>query len=190
MAPRQRIRLREVRRSDQFDDQLTPAEIQQAEILSADEQDFLKYLLSQVRQILGTDHWNDPVPNTLVGLAGIIHCNCAPGDLIGNLVYVSGPVAGGRYTVRSADTTDWSKMPVMGMIVSKEDPWHADVRYQGPVSGLYTGLTPGKICFLGTDSRIVLTPPTGEVYVQKVGIVLDADVVLVAPDLTITKRRA
>lgn len=188
MAPRQRIRLREVRRSDQFDDQLTPAEIQQAELLSADEQDFLKYLLSQVRQILGTSKWYDPVAMSLKA-SGILQCLCTPGDLVGALVYISGNMTGDLYNVRTCDPTNLAHMPVIGMIVAKPDITHADVRYTGPVSGLWTfDLTPGKPYFVGLDGQIALHPPTGNVYVQKIGVALDRSAMLVTPDPTFIQR--
>jgi hypothetical protein len=185
---RQRIRLREVRRSDQFEDQLNPAQIRQAEFLSDDEQDFLKYLLSQVRQILGTAKWYDAVPPTLRGV-GILQCVCTAVETVGSLVYISGNMTGGLYTVRKTDPTDIAKMPVMGLVVAKTDLLHANVQYHGPISGIWSfDLVPGKPYFVGTDGEVSLHPPTGNVYVQKVGVAIDRSAMLVTPDPTFIQR--
>lgn len=72
MAPRQRIRQREVRQPDTYDDQKTPLEIQQAESQAVDLETLSDFLLSQVRQILGTDNWFDPVPASLQDLADAV----------------------------------------------------------------------------------------------------------------------
>ena len=68
MSPRQLLRLFESRRSESFDDQKTPTEIQSSETFSQNHQEFLEYVLSQIRQILGTANWHDPVSVDLASL--------------------------------------------------------------------------------------------------------------------------
>lgn len=73
MSPRQLLRLFESRRSESFDDQKTPSEIQLSETASENHQEFLEYVISQIRQILGTTNWHDPVPVDLVTLLGQVN---------------------------------------------------------------------------------------------------------------------
>jgi len=61
MAGRQRLRLVQVRKPGSFDDLKTPAQILTAEdATTADQQEFIEHMLSQIRQILGTADWKDP----------------------------------------------------------------------------------------------------------------------------------
>ena len=190
MAPRQRIRLREVRKSDFWDDQRTPAEIDLAESLAVDEQDLLQYLLSQVRQIIGTQQWHNPVPVNLTTL-GRLSCSCTAVETVGSLVHISGNKTVGLYTVRKSFATTLATMPVMGLVVSKPEATLAEVQYSGVVSGIWTfDLVAGKPYFLGKDGEISLTPPTGPAYVQKIGVALDVSALLVTPDPTFIERRA
>ena len=60
--PRQRIRLSESRKSDSFDDQKSASGIATSESSVDDHQQFLEYLLSQVKRIIhGNDsgNWHD-----------------------------------------------------------------------------------------------------------------------------------
>jgi len=148
----------------------------------------MQYLLSQVRQILGTDHWHNPVPFNLKRLT-LLPCLCTPVDVIGNLVYVYGPMVGDEYQVRTADPAVITKMPVMGMVVQKDDIYHANVQYTGPVTGL-SGLITGHRYFVGTGGQLALTPPAGDVYVQTIGVALDPTVLLLAPEPTYIHKLA
>jgi hypothetical protein len=195
LTPRQLLRLREIRRSDAFDDQKTPTEILQAEIASVTDQDLLQYLLSQVRQILGTVDWKDPVPASLTTLAGTGHrntfaCACTAAETVGKFVYIAGPAVGGVYEVRNADPYDGAKMPIFGTVISKASATACTVQWTGEVTGVFSGMTPGKVYFVGTAGAIVLTPLVGNVYVQKVGIALAESVLLLIPDLNMTRRVA
>ncbi len=75
---RQRLRLVAVRKPGTFDDQKTPAEISTSEVDSADEQGFIEAVLSQIRQVLGTLNWHDPVPISLANLEDREVCNEVP----------------------------------------------------------------------------------------------------------------
>ena len=60
--PRQKLRLVESRKSDSFDDQKSAAQIAASESLSANQQEFIDYLLSQVKRIIHGDesgNWFD-----------------------------------------------------------------------------------------------------------------------------------
>ena len=68
---RQRLRLVTIRKPGSFDDQKSPVQIAASETDAADEQAFVESILSQIRQILGTANWYDPVPTTLQALSQI-----------------------------------------------------------------------------------------------------------------------
>jgi len=66
---RQRIRLVQVRKPESFDDLKTPADILANGESGADHQEQFEYVISQIRQILGTADWKDNVPVSLSDLA-------------------------------------------------------------------------------------------------------------------------
>jgi hypothetical protein len=122
---------------------------------------------------------------------GILQCVCTPLETVGSLVHISGNATGGLYNIRKTDPTNILHIPVIGMVIAKEDIFHADVRYTGPVSGIFPyDLVAGKPYFVGLDGEMVLTPPIGNVYVQKIGVALDKAALLVTPDPTFYQRRA
>ena len=98
------------------------------------------------------------------------------------MVYVSGDVAGGEYTVAKVDYTDRAKMPSVGMIVTKISSLLCLVQVSGEVKNLYTGLVPGKYCFVGSDGRLVQavpsTPSLGVRYSQPVAYALASNTLL------------
>lgn len=193
MSPRQLLRLRETRKSDRWDDQKTPAEIAASESVAIDSQDFLEYLLSQVRQILGTDNWHDPVPIDLLSLLAAIplqvRCNCQPGNLVGDLVRVYGPRVSSLYRVDRADPTSYATMPMWGALTEKESPTVCKVQGSGIVEDLWTGLTPGRTYFVGLDGRPSAVPPIGSgVFVQRIGVALDVNAMRLQPEWLLVKR--
>jgi hypothetical protein len=192
VSPRQLLRLRETRKSDRWDDQKTPAEIAASEAVSGDSQDFLEYLLSQVRQILGTAKWYDPVPTDLLSLLATIplqvRCNCQPANVVGDLVRVYGPRVSALYRVDKADPTALATMPVWGVLMSKESPTVCLVQGSGIVEDIWTGLTPGKVYFVGLDGRPTDVPPIGTgVLVQRIGVALDVNALRLQPELTMVR---
>lgn len=69
MGKRQLIRLGESRKSDSFDDQKSAAQIAASELASLTHQDFLEYVLSQVKRIIYGEepgNWYDD-PATVFG---------------------------------------------------------------------------------------------------------------------------
>jgi hypothetical protein len=77
---RQRLRLVQVRKPGSFDDEKTPADILANGESGEDQQEQIEYILSQIRQILGTADWKDNVPISLSDLAVVEKCNV---DLLG-----------------------------------------------------------------------------------------------------------
>jgi len=181
---RQLLRLRQSRTSDTYDDQKTPAEILQAELLALSAEEYTNFIISQIRQILGTADWKESVPATLAELAvvdqGVVLANCLSTDAVGDFVCVTGDMVAGRYQAEKADVTNRAKMPAWGVIESKSAATDCAVRYRGIAAGLYTGLTPGGLYFVGLDSRPVLgiasIPPRG--FRQHVGVAIAEDSLL------------
>ena len=103
---------------------------------------------------------------------------CQATDAVGDCVYGSGP-----YQVSRADPYDWGKMPAIGVIESKSGT-DCLVHTFGEVPGLYTGITPGKILFVGQDGRLSHTAPAGSSFVQTMGAAVSGEVVLLIPSLS------
>jgi hypothetical protein len=143
----------------------------------------------------------------------VILAECLPADTAGKAVYFRGPASGGmptyygtqpygvarygltpfpvRYQVATADPRDYSKMPAFGLLVTKLDVTECLVQIRGPVHGVLSGMTPGKIQFVGDGGSVVETPPIIDVpkFIQSLGIAWSDDVFGVNPDTTLTLRR-
>jgi hypothetical protein len=115
---------------------------------------------------------------------------CAAGDAEGALVYMSGPVIGGKYAVSTADPGDFSKLPAVAMIVSKLSLTECIIQFRGPITGIHSGLTPGEMLFLAADGSVDNGPPAPDSFVQVIGAALSTNVVGLEPSPTVTHRRA
>ena len=191
---RQRLRLVQVRKPESFDDQKTPADILANGEAGVDHQEQFEYVISQLRQVLGTADWRDNVPASLTSLANAppyptLSANCLSSDAVGDLVYVTGDQVMDRYQVTKADRTESAKVPSIGLLVEKESATECQVQTQGVVEGLFSGLTPGRTYFLGADGRPSLDVTTvAGTYVQRIGVALGTDVLLLGLDTFLTKR--
>jgi len=113
--------------------------------------------------------------------------NCQTGDSVGDLVYSSGGMVGGYYTVTKVDISDPSKMPAVGMIVAKVSPTICVVQVGGEIKDIYSGFVPGRHCFVGTDARLTqvvpTAPPTGVRYSQPAAYAIASNVLLFRAEL-------
>ena len=132
-----------------------------------------------------------PVARLLPGASGLMEVVCNPGNSVGDAVYISGPRVGNLYQVDKADITDPMKIPAVGLIVSKRSPTEASVRWEGPIEGIFTGLVPRRVYYLNTSGTIDLVVPAPglgqSLYVQRLGVALAADVLLVKAETFLTK---
>lgn|SRR5574343_166764 len=107
----------------------------------------------------------------------IATAGCTAAEAVGDLVYISGPKVGADYTVRKADITDFSKMPAAAVVVFKISPTRAVIQFQGE-TGLYSGLTPGRVYWVSDAGVPTITPPTvtggQRKYWQSVGVATDS----------------
>jgi hypothetical protein len=121
----------------------------------------------------------DPGPS-----GGVITLPCDPSVNVGDLV----ALAGGEAILASA--ADIAKLPARGCVTAKPTSTQATIQLTGPVSGLYSGLALGAMCFVGVDGRPVSGPPVPEpgagVFLQPVGVPLDTATLLVSPSMTIS----
>ena len=108
--------------------------------------------------------------------------NCQVSDDVGDMVYVSGDLMGSYYTVTKVDYESRTKMPAIGMLVMKLTDVTCVVQVGGEVRSLYTGLTPGRHCFVGINGRLTQavpsTPGSGVRYSQPIAYAIASNTVL------------
>jgi len=92
--------------------------------------------------------------------AEYVMADCLSGDVVGDMVHVSGEAVLGVYQVTKIDITSGSVDLPLGMIVAKPTTTSCVVQVGGEVLGLYTGLTPGKQLFIDPNSRLSHSVPT------------------------------
>lgn len=117
---------------------------------------------------------------------------CLSGDTVGKVVYIRADISAGRYVVETADPSTFSKMPAIGMIISKASSTICTVQFRGIVQGIYSGMTPGAMLFVSTTGSLVSSPPTpgpSRMFIQNMGVALGSNVVGLEPDLTLSRRR-
>jgi hypothetical protein len=88
---------------------------------------------------------------------------CYSTDAVGDVVYIMGNKVGDRYQVTKVDIDDILTVPAVGIITRKTAPTDCEVQIGGILRGLYSGLTPQKVLFIGLDSRLthITTPHPG-----------------------------
>ena len=110
---------------------------------------------------------------------------CVGSDSPGDLVYVTGGLTGFDYQVTKADVTQYFKMPVIAVIISKISSTRAVVQFEGEIKNQYTGLVPGRVYFVGSTGRPSLTPPIpgagARAYVQSIGVAIDQTILKLTP---------
>jgi hypothetical protein len=119
----------------------------------------------------------------------LVQANCLAEDLVGDLVYVSGPMVDGLPQVTKIDILDRTKMPVFGILESKTSDTDCVVRTGGIAAGLAEGLIPQHRLFAGDDGRISQAvpprPAEGLKLVQPMGIAIDESTFLLRIGSTI-----
>lgn len=187
MAPRQLLRLKQSRKADTFDDQKTPAEIQNAEVASLTHEDLQEYVLSQIRQITGEDNWYDPVAISIKEFLEsqyTLVAECLATDAVGDAVYARAP-DGGVYRVTKVDPSTISKMPAIGIIVAKASDTACTIQHGGIVSGIYGGLELRKPLYVDADGGLTqvlpVLAPGQRMFKQAMGMAIDDSEFLLTP---------
>lgn len=121
------------------------------------------------------------------GLVPTFNATCASSDVVGDLVRVTAPLK----VVSRVSITDVLTMPAIGVIIQKPSSTSAVVQCTGLIQGVYTGLTPGGMYFVGSNGRPTISVPTPgvgtSVFLQLIGVAVDADVLLLAPNLMLSE---
>jgi hypothetical protein len=114
--------------------------------------------------------------------------NCLASDSVGDLVFITGPIVGGRVQVTKVDVDDADKMPAYGVITEKATATDCTVLVEGTLAGSFN---PNAIYFAGVGGTIVEGPPprpvSGYRRVQVVGQADDSGALDFKPDRRYSK---
>lgn len=118
---------------------------------------------------------------------------CLSGDSVGDIVCMRGLPSGDKWRVQTADPFDKTKMPAVGILISKSTPTVGIIQLFGKLLGVYTGLDYTKPCFVGI-SGVTQIPPIpvivgAIVCVQNIAFVTDEDGVFLTGNTQMIKRR-
>ena len=126
----------------------------------------------------------------LTSASSVLPGDCLATDALGDFVYITGAKVGGKIQVTKADITNVSKMPAFGVIINKPTSTTCDVQWSGEVSGIFSGLTPGRVHFLDGGGAPVATLPTpgSDYYLQKLGLATSTDSLALQNDSNLVKK--
>ena len=113
---------------------------------------------------------------------------CSASDTVGQVMYITGDKSGEKWRVAAADPTDRSKMPGLGILISKSTSTSGVLQFFGEISLVFTGLTPNAKYFVGSGGNISLTPPDPG-YIQGIGLATASNVLFLPGDLSIIRHR-
>jgi len=196
-------RLDQIHNPDVYDDTLPSPTIEASETAAVTLADHSNALISQLKRILRGDepgNWfDDPTeigPDftdaSLVALAARARSTflgvCPSTLVVSDWVYISGPSVGGNYQVDKVDIANFDKLPAVGVIIEKPTTTTCTVQWRGEVTGLGS-LVPRRVYFLQDTAKIGLAVPaeSGQ-YVQRIGMALSSEVLLVSINSHLIKR--
>lgn len=117
--------------------------------------------------------------------------DCLATDAVGNMVRITGPSVLGFRQVTKVDVTDRTKMPAVGLIVSKSTITRCFVQTLGevPLAGIVAGAR-YYVGAAGSPASLIPSPaPAAEAIVQVIGVGVDTGVLLLAPSFQMTVRK-
>lgn len=128
-----------------------------------------------------------------VGSETRVSVSCLAGDQVGRLMCIRGEKVDSKWVVETANPYDLSKMPAVGILISKSSSTTGIMIRIGDVENQYTGLDVSKPVFVGAAGAVVQAEPSasgGIVRVQKIGFPIDSDVLHLTGGTpqTITRR--
>ena len=111
---------------------------------------------------------------------------CLSTDLLGDCVSISGAKTGNIYNVTKFDPTTESQNQAIAVITKKYSTTLCRIQFLGPMTGVYTSLTPGSSYWVDFDSQLTDVrpiPDPGAIFLlQQMGIALSTDELLINPD--------
>ena len=108
----------------------------------------------------------------VVGTADVVlPAACLVTDDVGHFVYPTGASVGDVLQVTRVDVMVFGQMPALGVIVEKLTATSCLVLFMGLYA--FGPITPGKLCFIGTDARLSTIRPPAPAHVQHVGVSVD-----------------
>lgn len=115
--------------------------------------------------------------------------DCTVAEEVGDFVYISGDRVAGEDQVRKAIPSNDAKVPAIGVIISKPTTTTCVVQWDGETPSIFSGLTTGKTCYLGSNSKVATKPPTSltGMITQIVGVAVDNDTLYLDMDSTLVK---
>lgn len=119
---------------------------------------------------------------------------CLSADSVGSLMCIRDEqTATGRWRVQTAEPTDVSLMPAIGVLTSKLTPTTGIMRILGTVEGVFSGLDVKKPYFVGDGGTLVNPAPVPStpsgVLVQKFGFPVSNDVLSLIGETWMVLRR-
>ncbi len=139
-----------------------------------------------------TTSTGNPVP-VIPESPSVADANCLSSDSVGDLVCITGPILAGLYQTTRVDVSTLSRMPAVGAIVAKTSATDCVIQFWGRIGGVWSGLTPGKTYFADLGGGITPIPPFPDVsnpriYVQAIGVALDANILMLNPSTNMVIR--
>jgi len=119
--------------------------------------------------------------------------DCTSAEAVGDFVRISGSQVSNRDQVRKADPADYSKLPAVGVVISKSTTTSCLVQWMGETPEIFSGLSAGNLYFLGTDSKIANTPPAPigrDMFIQTVAVAVSSKKVYIRPSNNVYRRIA
>lgn len=196
-------RLRQIAKPDSFDDQRDSVDIANSEINSEDLGQFVEAFLSQIKRLIHgneSGNWFDDPASVFGGDASLFsffglayhQVACLSSDTVGDFVCIRGERVNGKWRVEKANPEDQTKMPSVGVLVSKSTPTVGIMQLVGPCT-LFTGLDFTKPAYhlwsSGIQSGLPPIGPGGYVMVQQVGKPVSSDILWLSNDTRMVKQR-
>jgi len=199
------VRLREIRRGDSLNDQLSAAQILSVESSATTQDDLQDGILSQLKRIIwGNDagNWNDDFMaqyvSTLKDLSNgrLFFANCLASDSEGHLVRIAAADVLGVASVAKVSPEYVADMPSIGMLVEKISTTTCIVQTSGYVKVIaLPALIAGKRYFVGLNGLPSQYPAdlggsiTGIAIVQVIGVARDINVLELNVSLDMHKQK-
>jgi hypothetical protein len=199
------VRLREIRKGDSLNDQLSAGQILSVESTASTQDDLQDGILSQLKRIIwGNDvgNWNDDFMaqyvSTLKELSNgrLFFANCLTSDTEGQLVRIASADILGVANVTKVSPEYVSTMPTIGMLVEKISTTTCIVQTSGYVKVIaLPALVAGKRYFVGLNSLPSQYPAdlgsslTGIAIVQVIGVARDLNVLELNISLDMHKQK-